>query len=118
VHGIGNIESIGARSMAVIADMRVDARIVWIVECEIGIRLGRRIVLGPFECYNIISAAETAVTMYPRSSIYESISHAVTVVFVVPSECQPRGDASRSAGSTKVSKPSQMDCLVIGRTVY
>src|SRR6266702_2006000 len=45
-------------------------------------------------------------------------THEVTVVDVVPSLCQPRGDAVKSWGSVRVWKPSVRTSLVIGRTRY
>ncbi len=45
-------------------------------------------------------------------------TYEVVVVVVVPSLCQPSGDATVFWGSTKFSKPSTSVSLVIGRTRY
>jgi len=45
-------------------------------------------------------------------------AHVVTVVLVVPSLCQPRGDAVKSWGSMRVWKPWVGFSSLIGTTQY
>ena len=45
-------------------------------------------------------------------------TYAVVVVFVVPSLCQPIGDAAVFWGSVRTSKPSVRISFVMGNTRY
>jgi hypothetical protein len=62
VHGIDNVEGVGACSMGVIAGLGVYGRVVFIIEREIGIRLRCGVVYCPCECNNVISSSEKGVS--------------------------------------------------------
>jgi hypothetical protein len=61
VHGVDSIKGIGARSVTVIALRGIKCYVIDVMEGEIGIRLGRYIFWGSFECHNIVSTAEKRV---------------------------------------------------------
>lgn len=116
VHGVHEVERVRARSVDIHFRGRRLRRVLCKEEFEPGGRLGGRVRLRALECDDVVAAAPR--DQYVSEEGRQKGAYAVAVVVVVPSLCQPSGDAAGFCGSVRTSKPSVKISLVIGSTRY